>query len=217
MIHNPQKNGVMTTAISRVRPDTPFWDKLQKEECKSLAKFYRRTNKIMHLETSREAIQMRKPDPVKKNKDNGKKRKNGDRHPSLEKMNKKPKAPDLRVPRPPPNKFMNYTDLVSSREDVFMVEEQTRVFKQPDPLRGDRSKRNQNKYCCFHKNVSHTTEECITLKDEIEKLIRRGYVQDYINNSRTRPHNPHVKSRRSSIELTSLEKHVGSKNIMFER
>ena len=27
MIHNPQENGVMTAAISGVRPDTPFWDK----------------------------------------------------------------------------------------------------------------------------------------------------------------------------------------------
>ena len=35
-IHNPQENEVMMAAISGVRPDTPFWDKLQKDECKSL-------------------------------------------------------------------------------------------------------------------------------------------------------------------------------------
>ena len=68
-----------------------------------------------------------------------------------------------------------------------MAAEQTGVFKWPNPLCGDRSKRNQNKYYWFHKDVGHTTKECITLKDEIEKLIRRGYLQDYINNRRTTP------------------------------
>ena len=88
----------------------------------------------MRLETAREAIQVA---PEKSN-DNDKKRKNGDRHPSPEKANKKSKALDLRVPRSPHSKFTNYTDLVSSREDVFMATEQTRVFKRPDPLHGDR-------------------------------------------------------------------------------
>ena len=36
-IHNPQENGVMMAAIFGVRPDTLFWDKLQKDKCKSLA------------------------------------------------------------------------------------------------------------------------------------------------------------------------------------
>ena len=134
-------------AISGVRPNTPFWDKLQKDECKTLAKFYRRANKIMRLETAREAIQAGKSAPAKKSNDNGKKWKNGDCHPSPDKANKKSKAPDLRVQRPPPNKFTNYTDLVSSREDVFMAAEHTGMFKRPDPLRGDCFKRNQNKYC----------------------------------------------------------------------
>ena len=119
---------------------------------------------------------MRKTAPTEKNNDNGKKQKNGDCCPSLEKTNKKPKALDQRVPIPPPSKFMNYTDLVSSREDIFMVAEQTKVFKQPDLLSGDYSKRNQNKYCRYHKDVSHTIEECITLKDEIKKLIHCGYL-----------------------------------------
>ena len=115
--------------------------------------------------------------------------KNRDHRPSSEKTNKKAKAPDLRVPRPPPRKFTNYTNLVCSREDIFMAAEQIEVFKRPDPLRGDCSKMNQNKYCQFQKDIGHTTKECITLKDEIEKLICRGYLQDYVNDRRARPHN----------------------------
>ena len=84
----------MMVAISGVRPDTLFWDKLQKDECKSLAEFYRRADKIMRFEIAREAIQAGKPAPVEKNNDNGKKQKNGDRRSSPEKTNKNPKAPD---------------------------------------------------------------------------------------------------------------------------
>ena len=40
-IHNPQENGVLMAAISGVRLETPFWDKLQKDECKMLQEFYR--------------------------------------------------------------------------------------------------------------------------------------------------------------------------------
>ena len=79
--------------ISGVRPETPFWDKLQKDECKTLQEFYRRSGKIMHLETAREAVHARKSTPsetpreiaqagksapVEKNEEN-KKCKNGDR------------------------------------------------------------------------------------------------------------------------------------------
>ena len=98
-------------------------------------------------------------------------------------MTKKAKAPGLRIPLPP----TNYTDLVASREDVFLAIEQSVVFKRPYPLQGDRSKRNQNKYCRFHRDISHTIEECITLKNEIEKLIHCGYLQDYVNDRRARP------------------------------
>ena len=55
-IHNPQENGIMMTEISKVQPETPFWDKLQKDECKSLQEFYRREDKIMCLETVQETV-----------------------------------------------------------------------------------------------------------------------------------------------------------------
>ena len=96
----------------------------------------------MRLETTREAVQVGKSTPSEKNKDNSKKWKNRDRRPSLDKTTKKAKAPDLRVSQPPINKYTNYTNLVASREDVFLAAEQSRVFKRPDPLQGDHSKRN---------------------------------------------------------------------------
>ena len=68
----------MMAAISGVRPETPFWDKLQKDECKLLMEFYRCTDKIIRLETACEVVQAGKPTPSEKNNDNDKKWKNGD-------------------------------------------------------------------------------------------------------------------------------------------
>ena len=66
--------------ISRVRSEIPFWDKLQKDECKTLQEFYRQADKIMPLETVQEAVHVRKSTPSEKNNDNNKKCKNKDRH-----------------------------------------------------------------------------------------------------------------------------------------
>ncbi|KAL0329161.1 UNVERIFIED_CONTAM: hypothetical protein Sradi_4902800 [Sesamum radiatum] len=37
------------------------------------------------------------------------------------------------------------------------------------------------KYCRFHRDRGHTTEECHHLTNEIEKLIQCGYLKEYIN------------------------------------
>ena len=38
----------------------------------------------------------------------------------------------------------------------------------------------------YHKDVGHTTEECVMLKDEIEKLIHNGYLHDYVCDRRAK-------------------------------
>ncbi|XP_043687560.1 uncharacterized protein LOC122638777 [Telopea speciosissima] len=40
--------------------------------------------------------------------------------------------------------------------------------------------RNKNKYCHFHQDHDHNTEECRQLKDEIEALIQRGRLNRFV-------------------------------------
>ena len=44
-----------------------------------------------------------------------------------------------------------------------------RKFLPPDKL----------KYCKFHKDYGHDTNDCVTLKDEIKSLIRKGRLSKY--------------------------------------
>ncbi|XP_024028353.1 uncharacterized protein LOC112093678 [Morus notabilis] len=46
-------------------------------------------------------------------------------------------------------------------------------------MKSDPNRRNQNKYCRFHGDVGHNTNDCADLKDEIERLIREGRLQEF--------------------------------------
>ena len=107
----------------------------------------------------------------------------------LKRTIRRPKARMRGSQDPIPSKYTNFINLTGSREEVFLAIEQTGIYKQPNSLRGDRSKRNQNKYYWYHKDVGYTTKECVVLKDEIEKLIRNGYLRDYVRDGRTKPRN----------------------------
>jgi len=41
------------------------------------------------------------------------------------------------------------------------------------------TRRNPNRYCRFHGEAGHTTAECYDLRDEIERLIREGRLNEY--------------------------------------
>ena len=47
-------------------------------------------------------------------------------------------------------------------------------------MRMDPTKRDITKYCEFHRDHEHRTDDCIQLKKEIEFLIRRGHIRRYV-------------------------------------
>ena len=53
-------------------------------------------------------------------------------------------------------------------------------LKWPEKMKGDPNKCNRNKYCCFHKDHGHDTDECFDLKQQIENLIRQGKLRNFL-------------------------------------
>ncbi|XP_030963402.1 uncharacterized protein LOC115984522 [Quercus lobata] len=49
----------------------------------------------------------------------------------------------------------------------------------------DPNKRNKNKYCRFHRDHGHDTDECYDLKQQIENLIRQGKLKHFVGRDRT--------------------------------
>ncbi|KAL0428202.1 UNVERIFIED_CONTAM: hypothetical protein Slati_2995000 [Sesamum latifolium] len=59
-----------------------------------------------------------------------------------------------------------------------------------------------DKYCKFHKDRGHRTEDCYHLKNEIEKLIQMGYLKEYVENN---PSNNNTTPRRGGKEFEEVE------------
>ncbi|KAL2248408.1 uncharacterized protein LOC105162757 [Sesamum indicum] len=91
----------------------------------------------------------------------------------------KPKTKKRKEPKYIP-KYHNYTPLAMSREKALMMVENVDVLKWPRHTRYTPTKKTSNKYCRFHRERGHNTEECYQLKDEIERLVRQGYFQDCV-------------------------------------
>ena len=78
-----------------------------------------------------------------------------------------------------PAKFSNYASLNAPRsrilDEVLQAELLPPPRKYQNPPNVDLSK-----YCHYHHNNGHTTDECDTLRDKIEELIRAGHLRHYI-------------------------------------
>ncbi|CAL5420073.1 unnamed protein product [Camellia sinensis] len=53
------------------------------------------------------------------------------------------------------------------------------LLKWPLPSRNPSTRKDQPKYCRFHQDHGHTTDECINLKDQIETFIRQGRLSRF--------------------------------------
>ena len=50
----------------------------------------------------------------------------------------------------------------------------------PEKMKGDPNKRNRSKYCRFHRDHGHDTDECFDLKKQVENLIRQGKLKSFL-------------------------------------
>ena len=75
--------------------------------------------------------------------------------------------------------YTEYHALTATIEEIYVATQNREEYRPPRPLRSDATKRNQTKYCRFHRDRGHDTNDCWDLKDEIEALIRRGRIPEY--------------------------------------
>ena len=61
-------------------------------------------------------------------------------------------------------KSQHYTRLNAPLDQVLMQIKNDPSMKWPEKMKGDPNKRNKNKYCRFHRDYGHDTDECYDLK-----------------------------------------------------
>ncbi|XP_011083381.1 uncharacterized protein LOC105165923 [Sesamum indicum] len=77
-------------------------------------------------------------------------------------------------------KYHRYTPLNTTRTKALLTVEKSDMLKWPRHTRFTPAKKFSIKYCKFHRERGHDTEECYQLKDEIERLIRQGYFKQLV-------------------------------------
>ena len=69
-----------------------------------------------------------------------------------------------------------FTPLTASVSQVLREMQHEKFLRWPFQMRSNPAKRDNTKYCEFHKDHGHRTDDCIQLRKEIEYLIRRGHL-----------------------------------------
>jgi hypothetical protein len=77
-------------------------------------------------------------------------------------------------------RFNRFTPLNAPVDHIFMQIRNDPALKWPGKLLMDPDKRPRDKYCRFHRDHGHNTEDCYDLKRQIEELIKQGKLQRFI-------------------------------------
>lgn len=84
----------------------------------------------------------------------------------------------------PRTRFEHFTPLNRSRSEIFHINKH--MFPEPLPIKGTPHPATSDLWCSYHQDNGHSTENCPSLRSEIEKIIQRGQFRNYVD----RPNGP---------------------------
>ena len=74
-----------------------------------------------------------------------------------------------------------FTPLTASVSQVLCEVRNEQFLRWPIQMKSDPATRHNTKYCEFHRDYGHRTDNCIQLRREIEYLIQGGYLRCFIS------------------------------------
>ena len=74
-----------------------------------------------------------------------------------------------------------FTSLTASVSQVLHEVRNEQFLRGPTQMKSDPATRDNTKYCEFHRDYGHRTDNCIQPRREIEYLIQRGYLRRFIS------------------------------------
>jgi hypothetical protein len=97
-------------------------------------------------------------------------------------------------------RFNHFTPLNAHVDHIFMQIRNDPALKWPGKLLTDPNKRPRDKYCCFHRDHGHNTEDCYDLKRQIEELIKQGKLQRFVKRGQREGRPQGARQQRPPVE-----------------
>ncbi|CAL1383983.1 unnamed protein product [Linum trigynum] len=83
--------------------------------------------------------------------------------------------------RPVPKSAGNFTELNDTLKNVLQyVKDKGYHLRWPGPMRRRPNEQNLDRYCEFHRERGHHTADCYQLKSEIQGMVDRGMLNDFV-------------------------------------
>ena len=135
----------------------------------------------MKLDDSKKALRKSKGATTNKKNDPGivpDNNKGQDKRQGEDKQSKSPKKQRNRPVenRCPPLKYTNYHSLNAPLDHIYAVTDRG-LYRSLKPMKSERMWKGIKRNYAFHKDIGHTMDRCVALKNEIERLIRASHFK----------------------------------------
>ncbi|GKV24228.1 hypothetical protein SLEP1_g33863 [Rubroshorea leprosula] len=75
---------------------------------------------------------------------------------------------------------VDWTPFNRPRSQIFVQIKNKMDLRRPGPMKTAAASRDHTRYCDFHQDHGHTTEQCNSLKSELESLAQKGMLNEYV-------------------------------------
>nr|GEW18134.1 reverse transcriptase domain-containing protein [Tanacetum cinerariifolium] len=103
-----------------------------------------------------------------------------------------------------------FTPLTGTPKEILVVE--ASKFQPPPPMVTPVEKRSSNKFCDFHNDKGHSTDECMHLKKHIEELVRAGKLSHLIKKIKQGREPPKQKGKRQQPKISPQQSTCQQRN-----
>ncbi|PSR88450.1 Beta-porphyranase [Actinidia chinensis var. chinensis] len=188
-VEDPSDKVIIMAMMEGLRPG-PLFDSLSKNVPETLSTLQSKADKYIAAEELAEAKRRRRGKDDHKRKEPDTRRTDYREETRYKRPDLDPKRSSNRRPRTPPRRPEFILPPLNAPVAQVLSEIKHEEFvKWPGKIKTDPQKRNRNKYCEFHRDHGHNTEDCFQLKEQIADLIKRGYLRKYVAN-RPPPNSP---------------------------
>ncbi|GFZ21685.1 hypothetical protein Acr_29g0008470 [Actinidia rufa] len=191
-VEDPSDKVIIMAMMEGLRPG-PLFDSLSKNVPETLSALQSKADKYIAAEELAEAKRRRRGKEDHKRKEPDTRRVDYREEMRYKKPDRDSKRSNNRRPRTPPRRpEFNLPSLNTPVAQVLSEIKHEEFIKWPGKIKTDPQRRNRNKYCEFHRDHGHNTEDCFQLREQIADLIKRGYLRKYITD-RPPPSSPERK------------------------